>query len=194
MSSLSSKSAQEISDLLDDYGIKHGPVVGEWLGLNVYFAPVFWINVHGSELHRPLPPSLPPSVPVWSYQVYGCSNGWIGGFLCTLVHRSSHVRLCVWLFLCSDSTRSLYEKKLKEAMAKGKRAKQSPDKTYYREEGNFCPFLSFAHTDMYSKGWKTPAGVSRLSLYTCGLTGNATSPQSKEWFRLNQLRPRYSHF
>ncbi|KAI3357371.1 hypothetical protein L3Q82_015803 [Scortum barcoo] len=60
MSALSSKSAQEISDLLDDYGIKHGPVV--------------------------------------------------------------------------DSTRSLYEKKLREAMAKGKKAKQSPDKTYYREE------------------------------------------------------------
>ncbi|XP_070766427.1 uncharacterized protein [Enoplosus armatus] len=60
MSSLSSKSTQEISALLDDYGIKHGPVV--------------------------------------------------------------------------ESTRSLYERKLKEAMAKGKRAKPSPDKTYYREE------------------------------------------------------------
>ncbi|XP_022597198.1 emerin [Seriola dumerili] len=62
MSSLSSKSAQDISDLLDEYGIKHGPVV--------------------------------------------------------------------------DSTRSLYEKKLREAMAKGKRAsyRPSPDKTYYREE------------------------------------------------------------
>ncbi|KAM9351139.1 uncharacterized protein ABDE67_008428 [Symphorus nematophorus] len=57
---LSSMSTQEISDLLDEYGIKHGPVVG--------------------------------------------------------------------------STRSLYERKLKEAMAKGKRAKQSPDKTFYREE------------------------------------------------------------
>ncbi|KAL7397906.1 hypothetical protein ABVT39_001429 [Epinephelus coioides] len=60
MSSLSSKSAQEISELLDEYGIKHGPVV--------------------------------------------------------------------------DSTRSLYERKLKEAMAKGKRAKPSSDKTFYREE------------------------------------------------------------
>ncbi|XP_042347405.1 deoxyribonuclease I-like 1-like [Plectropomus leopardus] len=60
MSSLSGKSAQEISELLDEYGIKHGPVV--------------------------------------------------------------------------DSTRSLYERKLKEAMAKGKRAKPSSDKTYYREE------------------------------------------------------------
>ncbi|KAK9515963.1 hypothetical protein VZT92_026559 [Zoarces viviparus] len=59
MSSLRSKSAQDISDLLDEYRIKHGPVV--------------------------------------------------------------------------DSTRSLYEKKLKEAMAKGK-PKESCDKTYYREE------------------------------------------------------------
>uniref|UniRef100_A0A3Q4MHI6 LEM domain-containing protein n=1 Tax=Neolamprologus brichardi TaxID=32507 RepID=A0A3Q4MHI6_NEOBR len=66
MSSLSDKSAQEISDLLDEYGIKHGPVV--------------------------------------------------------------------------ESTRNLYEKKLKEAMAKGKRAKPSPDKTYYREEGCSCYF------------------------------------------------------
>ncbi|XP_059189134.1 emerin-like [Centropristis striata] len=60
MSSLSNKSAQEISELLDEYGIKHGPVV--------------------------------------------------------------------------DSTRSLYERKLKEAMAKGRKTKPSPDKTFYREE------------------------------------------------------------
>ncbi|RVE70435.1 hypothetical protein OJAV_G00064480 [Oryzias javanicus] len=60
MSSLSNMSAEEISELLDEYGIKHGPVV--------------------------------------------------------------------------DSTRNLYEKKLKEAMAKGKKAKPSPDKTFYREE------------------------------------------------------------
>ncbi|XP_033942389.1 uncharacterized protein [Pseudochaenichthys georgianus] len=60
MSSLRSKTVKEISDLLDEYEIKHGPVV--------------------------------------------------------------------------DSTRSLYERKLKEAMAKGKKAKPSPDQTYYREE------------------------------------------------------------
>ncbi|XP_019944846.2 emerin-like [Paralichthys olivaceus] len=63
MSSLSGKSAQEISELLDEFGIRHGPVV--------------------------------------------------------------------------DSTRDLYEKKLREAMATEKRAKYSkpsPDKTYYREE------------------------------------------------------------
>uniref|UniRef100_A0A3Q2QCS2 Si:ch211-150o23.2 n=1 Tax=Fundulus heteroclitus TaxID=8078 RepID=A0A3Q2QCS2_FUNHE len=60
MASLGSKSAQEISDLLDEYGIKHGPVV--------------------------------------------------------------------------DSTRNLYLKKLTEAMAKGRKAKASSDKTFYREE------------------------------------------------------------
>ncbi|XP_036388388.1 emerin (Emery-Dreifuss muscular dystrophy) [Megalops cyprinoides] len=60
MSTLSSKSAQEISELLDQYGIKHGPVV--------------------------------------------------------------------------DSTRGLYEKKLREAMAKGTAVKPSSDKTFYREE------------------------------------------------------------
>lgn len=41
MSSLSGKSAQDISDLLDEYGIKHGPVVGEWITFNGHFAPVF---------------------------------------------------------------------------------------------------------------------------------------------------------
>uniref|UniRef100_A0A3Q2YNP1 LEM domain-containing protein n=1 Tax=Hippocampus comes TaxID=109280 RepID=A0A3Q2YNP1_HIPCM len=61
MYTLSARSTEEISDLLDEYGIKHGPVV--------------------------------------------------------------------------DSTRSLYEKKIREAMAKGKRAPPTkPDKTYYREE------------------------------------------------------------
>ncbi|XP_061700691.1 emerin-like [Syngnathoides biaculeatus] len=61
MYTLGAKSADEISDLLDEYGIKHGPVL--------------------------------------------------------------------------DSTRNLYEKKIREAMAKGKRASPTkPDKTYYREE------------------------------------------------------------
>ncbi|KAM4609677.1 uncharacterized protein ACJ7VT_013038 [Polymixia lowei] len=69
MSTLSSKSAQEISELLDDYGIKHGPVV--------------------------------------------------------------------------DSTRSLYEKKLREAMAKEKMTKPSPDKTYYREEAEEVTYVSY---------------------------------------------------
>ncbi|CAJ1085373.1 emerin-like [Xyrichtys novacula] len=69
MSSLSSKSEQEIADLLDEMGIKHGPVV--------------------------------------------------------------------------DSTRSLYEKKIREAMAKGKKAKPPSDKTFYREEEEEVTFLSY---------------------------------------------------
>ncbi|KAJ8265943.1 hypothetical protein COCON_G00150420 [Conger conger] len=60
MAALGSKSSQEISELLDEYGIKHGPVV--------------------------------------------------------------------------DSTRGLYEKKLKEAMAKDTPVKKPSDRTYYREE------------------------------------------------------------
>lgn len=79
MSSLSSKSAQEISDLLDEYGIKHGPVV--------------------------------------------------------------------------DSTRSLYEKKLKEAMAKEKKsAKASSDKTYYREEEEEVTYLTRAPVRSFTPG------------------------------------------
>lgn len=68
MSDLSAKSAEEIRDLLDEYGIKHGPVVG--------------------------------------------------------------------------TTRSLYEKKLREAMAKGS-PKQSPDKTYYREEEEEVTYIQY---------------------------------------------------
>nr|XP_061803029.1 emerin-like [Nerophis lumbriciformis] len=61
MSALSAMSADKISDLLDEYGIKHGPVV--------------------------------------------------------------------------ESTRRLYEKKIREAMAKGEMVSlTNPDKTYYREE------------------------------------------------------------
>lgn len=41
MSSLSDKSAQEISDLLDEYGIKHGPVVGEWHRYNCFLCARF---------------------------------------------------------------------------------------------------------------------------------------------------------
>lgn len=60
MTSLGNLSADEIRNMLDEYGIKHGPVVA--------------------------------------------------------------------------STRSLYEKKLREAMSKGTKAKPTSDKTYYREE------------------------------------------------------------
>uniref|UniRef100_A0A3Q3WQM7 LEM domain-containing protein n=1 Tax=Mola mola TaxID=94237 RepID=A0A3Q3WQM7_MOLML len=81
MSSLSNMSAQEISELLDEYGIKHGPVV--------------------------------------------------------------------------DTTRSLYERKLKEAMSKGRKGKPSLDKTYYREEGNLttiCTVLlnSSSSSELYN--------------------------------------------
>lgn len=75
---LSGKSADEISELLDEYGIKHGPVV--------------------------------------------------------------------------DSTRSLYEKKLKEAMAKGKRAKPSSDKTYYREEEDEVTYVYRTPTKSEASG------------------------------------------
>ncbi|XP_028850204.1 emerin (Emery-Dreifuss muscular dystrophy) [Denticeps clupeoides] len=68
MSDLSSKSVKEIADLLDQYGIKHGPIV--------------------------------------------------------------------------DSTRSLYEKKLREAMA-NMPGKQSPDKTYYREEEEEVTYIHY---------------------------------------------------
>ncbi|KAL4622621.1 emerin [Arapaima gigas] len=69
MSSLSSKSDQEIGELLDEYGIKHGPVVG--------------------------------------------------------------------------STRPLYEKKLREAMAKGSKQNPSSDKTYYREEQEEVTYVHY---------------------------------------------------
>lgn len=45
--------------------------------------------------------------------------------------------------LLSDSTRSLYERKLKEAMSKEKRGKPASDKTFYREEGNITACLSY---------------------------------------------------
>ncbi|XP_056130165.1 emerin (Emery-Dreifuss muscular dystrophy) isoform X2 [Lampris incognitus] len=69
MSVLGNKSYQEISELLDYYGIKHGPVV--------------------------------------------------------------------------DSTRGLYEKKLKEAMTKERKPKTSPDKTYYREEEEEVTYYTY---------------------------------------------------
>lgn len=77
MADLSSKSAQEISDLLDEYGIKHGPIVG--------------------------------------------------------------------------TTRSLYEKKLREAMAKGT-PKQSSDKTYYREEEEEVTYIHY-HPPVRNEGF-----------------------------------------
>ncbi|KAG9335156.1 hypothetical protein JZ751_005629 [Albula glossodonta] len=94
MANLGSKSAQEISELLDEYGIKHGPIV--------------------------------------------------------------------------DSTRKLYEKKLREAMTKSTPAKTSSDKTYYREEQEEItyihrrvPLRSEAIVDGYS-----PGSASGGSYYT----------------------------
>ena len=113
MSALSSKTEQEISELLDEYGIKHGPVVGKWLRFTD------WTNVI-----RTFP------TPVQSSQVPNCSSVSFCVVFCPSL-------FTVWPFTCSGSTRSLYEKKLREAMAKGKRAKPASDKTYYREEGNF---------------------------------------------------------
>ncbi|XP_038161910.1 emerin (Emery-Dreifuss muscular dystrophy) [Cyprinodon tularosa] len=80
MASLSNMSAQEISELLDEYGIKHGPVV--------------------------------------------------------------------------ESTRNLYVKKLKEAMAKGKKSKPSSDKTYYREEEEEVTYVyrTPPRSEMYEEG------------------------------------------
>ncbi|XP_055044757.2 emerin (Emery-Dreifuss muscular dystrophy) isoform X4 [Misgurnus anguillicaudatus] len=68
MSSLSDKSDKEIGQLLDEYGIKHGPIV--------------------------------------------------------------------------DTTRKLYEKKLKEAMSKNTKP-SSPDKTYYREEQEEVEYVTY---------------------------------------------------
>lgn len=57
--------------------------------------------------------------------------------------------VCVYVYTCSqflllfeDTTRNLYERKLREAMSKGIRAKPTSDKTFYREEGN-CHLYSF---------------------------------------------------
>ncbi|XP_012672157.1 emerin (Emery-Dreifuss muscular dystrophy) [Clupea harengus] len=77
MSDLSTKSEKEISDLLDEHGIKHGPIVG--------------------------------------------------------------------------TTRALYEKKLKAAMAEGT-PKQSPDKTYYREEEEEVEYIHY-HPPVRDEGF-----------------------------------------
>uniref|UniRef100_A0AAZ3PEQ8 LEM domain-containing protein n=1 Tax=Oncorhynchus tshawytscha TaxID=74940 RepID=A0AAZ3PEQ8_ONCTS len=76
MATLRSKSDQEIRELLDEYGIKHGPIV--------------------------------------------------------------------------DTTRPLYEKKLKEAMAKDKKVtKPSSDKTFYREEQEEVTYVTYRTPVMY---------------------------------------------
>ncbi|XP_055044754.2 emerin (Emery-Dreifuss muscular dystrophy) isoform X1 [Misgurnus anguillicaudatus] len=76
MSSLSDKSDKEIGQLLDEYGIKHGPIV--------------------------------------------------------------------------DTTRKLYEKKLKEAMSKNTKP-SSPDKTYYREEQEEVEYVTYLPQQQFTR-------------------------------------------
>lgn len=63
-------------------------------------------------------------------------------FVNTVAVVSSDLHHRVTFLLFSDSTRSLYERKLKEAMSKEKRGKPASDKTFYREEGNITACLS----------------------------------------------------
>ncbi|KAK6308576.1 hypothetical protein J4Q44_G00218470 [Coregonus suidteri] len=77
MATLGNKSDQEIRELLDEYGIKHGPIV--------------------------------------------------------------------------NTTRALYEKKLREAMAKNNVTKPSPDKTFYREEQEEVTYVTY-RTPVMSAG------------------------------------------
>ncbi|KAK1801737.1 hypothetical protein P4O66_022383 [Electrophorus voltai] len=55
-----------------------------------------------------------------------------------------------------DSTRKLYEKKLKEALAKA--TKSSPDKTYYREEQEEVTYVTY-HPPV------STAAVSKVQLH-----------------------------
>ncbi|XP_005801382.1 emerin-like [Xiphophorus maculatus] len=111
MASLDNKSPQEISDLLDEYGIKHGPVVG--------------------------------------------------------------------------TTRNLYVKKLKEAMAKGKKAKPSSDKTYYREEEEEVTYVYKTPTKSETSGDGGPYMRSRRE-WAEGEYGHDTSYSS-----YSSSRPEY---
>ncbi|XP_035237565.1 emerin isoform X1 [Anguilla anguilla] len=95
MAALSSKSAQEISDLLDDYGIKHGPIVDSTRGL------------YEKKLKAAMAADT-PAKPL-SEKTY---------------YREEEER----------PLKPLYEKKLKAAMAADSPAKPLSDKTYYREE------------------------------------------------------------
>ncbi|TNN82941.1 hypothetical protein EYF80_006898 [Liparis tanakae] len=64
-----------------------------------------------------------------------CVSGPVSQLLCLSSCVSGPVPQLLCLSSCvSDSTRGLYERKLKEAMAKGKPSTPSSDRTYYREE------------------------------------------------------------
>ncbi|KAM6924393.1 uncharacterized protein FYW49_004632 [Xenentodon cancila] len=139
MSSLSSKSPQEISELLDEYGIKHGPVV--------------------------------------------------------------------------DSTRGLYERKLKEAMSGGKKARPPSDKTYYREEEEevtyvyrtpvsmfvlFCPLLSskynFQHFPSRPCMYDTPSTYRNSSLKATPMKSGQDAPKTPKSSRLIPLWVQFLFF
>ncbi|XP_018580782.1 emerin (Emery-Dreifuss muscular dystrophy) [Scleropages formosus] len=115
MSSLSTKSDKEINELLDEYGIKHGPVVG--------------------------------------------------------------------------STRQLYEKKLKEVMAKDAKGKPSSDKTYYREEQEE---VTYVHYRTPPKNENFGDGSFQRRYTSPGYTGE--SPMDYEFQpSFHRTEPVYSH-
>uniref|UniRef100_A0A3B3RXE0 LEM domain-containing protein n=1 Tax=Paramormyrops kingsleyae TaxID=1676925 RepID=A0A3B3RXE0_9TELE len=58
------------------------------------------------------------------------------------------------------STRTLYEKKLKEAMAKGSRQKMPSDKTYYREEQEEVTYVHY-RSPPRSEGFGESSSVRR---------------------------------
>uniref|UniRef100_A0A3Q3K645 LEM domain-containing protein n=1 Tax=Monopterus albus TaxID=43700 RepID=A0A3Q3K645_MONAL len=120
MSSLSSKSVQEISDLLDEYGIKHGPIV--------------------------------------------------------------------------DTTRVLYEKKIKEAMAKGKRAKPSPDKTIYREEEDITYVYSTPVSTSLSYMYDTPSTYSSSYLKSTPMKFDQDAPKAPKAPKSSRLIPLWVQF
>ncbi|XDV49279.1 hypothetical protein PO909_018560 [Leuciscus waleckii] len=91
MTMLSSKSNDEIRYMLDDYGIKHGPVV--------------------------------------------------------------------------DSTRALYEKKLREAMVKHRRTQPQSDRTYYREEEEEVTYIHHRRPQQYGDVGDRPAVYKTQTSY-----------------------------
>lgn len=112
--SFSEKSNEEISKMLDEFGLKHGPVQGRnffcvhftadftvmhvFFLLNHLFCQTTTIMVHFSKSHDESPSS----------------------------EASNHN-------LFTDTTRKLYEKRLEKATKS--QARSSSDKTFYREEG-----------------------------------------------------------
>ncbi|KAM9830748.1 uncharacterized protein ACBT44_005503 [Syngnathus typhle] len=127
MYTLSSKSTDELRFLLDEYGIKHGPVV--------------------------------------------------------------------------DSTRSLYEKKIREAMAKEKRVyPKKSDKTYYREEEEevtyvYSPPVRSHLPEDYSRLYTSakPEWTEREVQHERYTYDTASSPYASARLRATEGRPKKSH-